>query len=548
MAEEARISHRFFIENGRVRDKIETALTRVRSRRAHDLEESIYLFYAERLTGISSVHDLNRLVRDRLVSDPDFLCATEEDLIGDDEATYDRTLFPDEVTMGQTALPVTYAYSPGEDLDGVTVRVPLPMAEHLTTGQLQWMVPGLREEQIGLLLRALPKMTRKLMMPLEGKIGQIAREFDPGRGDFLSALAEFISKRYRVAVRAGDWPAHSLPLHLKPRIEVIDGKNKTVASGRDLAMIHAVVEGREGVSDAWKKVADHWERRSLSAWTFGVLPEAVEIEAIAGTTQLGYLGLVEVEGRVDLRIFLKRIDAERGSPAGVRRLGELVMVRELEQLWKDLGGMARQSAPRQKEGGGFQVALENFGGQLTGKPRDPVSPEVMQKSAYEHILRHLLSLHPIFPLTEERFAGMIEAARRDMPRVVARVQGAAKLVGELRSKILASGKSYPGMDADLRRLVPADFLAMVPHGQLQHLPRYLRAMEIRVGRAALSPGKDQEKARQLLPFIGWEARVIESKHEEFRWMLEEFRVSIFAQELGTAQPASALRLRALGSF
>jgi ATP-dependent helicase HrpA len=172
----------------------------------------------------------------------------------------------------------------------------------------------------------------------------------------------------------------------------------------------------------------------------------------------------------------------------------------------------------------------------------------MQKSAYEHILRHLLSLHPIFPLTEERFAGMIEVARREMPRVVARVQGAAKLVGELRSKILASGKSYLGMDADLRRLVHADFLAMTPHGQLQHLPRYLRAMEIRGERAALSPGKDEEKARQLLPFIGWEARVIESKHEEFRWMLEEFRVSIFAQELGTAQPASALRLRALGSF
>ena len=548
VAEEARIAHRFFIENGRVRDKIETALTRVRSRRAHDLEESIYLFYAERLTGISSVHDLNRLVRDRLVSDPDFLCATEEDLIGDDEATYDRTLFPDEVTMGQTALPVTYAYSPGEEADGVTVRVPLPMAAHLTTGQLQWMVPGLREEQIGVLLRALPKATRKMLMPLEAKVGQIAREFDPGRGEFLSGLAEFISRRYRVAVRAGDWPVHSLPLHLKPRIEVVDGKNKTVASGRDLVMIHAVVEGREVVSDAWRKAADYWERRSLSAWTFGVIPEVVEVEEIAGTKQVGYLGLVEVEGRVDLRIFPKRMEAERESPAGLRRLGELVMVRELEQLWKDLGGMVRRSVPREKEGRGFQVALENFGGQLAGKPRDEILPEVMQKSAYEHILRHLLSLHPIFPLTEERFAGMIEAARRDMPRVVARVQGAAKLVGELRSKILAGGKGYVGMDADVRRLAPADFLAITPHGQLEHLPRYLRAMEIRGERAALSPGKDEEKARQLLPFIGWEARVIEPRREEFRWMLEEFRVSIFAQELGTAQPASAMRLRALGSF
>ncbi|MEA3209275.1 MAG: ATP-dependent helicase HrpA [Chthoniobacter sp.] len=269
VAEEARIPLRFFAENARVRDKIETALTRVRSRRAHDLEESLYQFYAARIEGVSSVHDLNRLVRSRLAGDPDFLCATEADLIGDADASYDRAMFPDQVSLGNTALPVTYAYTPGHEADGVTVRVPLPFAEQLTTGQLQWMVPGLREELIGVLLRALPKSIRKPLMPLEPKIREIASEFQPGRADFLPALAEFLTRKYRVTVRAEDWPPQSLPAHLQPRVEVVDRGNKTVAAGRDLASIQAQVESRDQRSEAWEKAARHWERRAVSAWSFG---------------------------------------------------------------------------------------------------------------------------------------------------------------------------------------------------------------------------------------------------------------------------------------
>ncbi|MEQ1852590.1 MAG: ATP-dependent RNA helicase HrpA, partial [Chthoniobacteraceae bacterium] len=140
VAEEAKLPHRFFLENHRVREKLETALTRVRSRRAHDLDESLYLFYAERITGVSSVHDLNALVRSRISREPDFLCATEADIIGDHDATFDRKLFPDKVTFGTTALPLNYAFAPGEETDGVTVRVPLPVAAELTSGQLQWMI------------------------------------------------------------------------------------------------------------------------------------------------------------------------------------------------------------------------------------------------------------------------------------------------------------------------------------------------------------------------------------------------------------------------
>ncbi|EDY22045.1 helicase-associated domain protein [Chthoniobacter flavus Ellin428] len=548
VAEEAKLPHRFFSENHQVREKIETALTRVRSRRAHDLDEAMYQFYAERITNVSSVHDLNRFVRDRIAREPDFLCATETDLVGEDDTTYDRQLFPDQVSLGNTALPVTYAYTPGQDADGVTVRVPLPVASQLTTGQIQWMVPGLREEQIGVLLRALPKTVRKTLMPLEPKVREIVAEFQPGRGDFLTALADFLSRKYRVMVRAEDWPPQSLPTHLQPRVEVIDRGNKTVAAGRDLEAIQAQVQKHDVRTDAWDKAVRKWERRGLTTWSIGDLPESVVVEEVGGAPLLAYPGLALREGEVDVRLFRQREEAEKASRQGVRRLAELILARDLTRVWKELAGLAKHlptHAPRQAAN--FHSALQQMSAKL--QPAAPfVTPEALQKSAYQHLLDHVLQLTPVFPLTEARFLAMAETARRELPGLTYQIGDRVRQLFDLREKLLASPKRYPGFDQDLQRLVPGDFLARTPHAQLPHLHRYLRAMQVRAERAVLNPAKDAEKAKQLEPFARWESRVPEAQQETFRWMLEEFRVSLFAQELGTAQPASAQRLKALGDF
>ncbi|MGB8166816.1 MAG: ATP-dependent RNA helicase HrpA [Chthoniobacteraceae bacterium] len=548
VAREARIQLRFFAENQKVCDKIETALTRVRSRRAHDLEESLYQFYGARIEGVSSVHDLNRFVRDRIARDPDFLCATEIDLIGDHDATYDRALFPDQVSMGNTALPVTYAYSPGEDADGVTVRVPLPVAEHLTSGQLQWMVPGLREEQIGVLLRALPKTVRKTLMPLEPKVAEVAREFQPGRADFLTALAAFLTKKYRVRVRAADWPAQSLPAHLQPRVEVVDRGNKMVAVGRDLSAVQAVVESRDVRSDAWEKAARIWERRGLSDWSFGDLPESIVVDEVGGAPLLAHPGL-EVDGDVvNVRLFRKREEAENASPAGVRRLAELVMARDLAKLWKELGSLARHLPSPGKQQTNFHDALQRMSAKLQGPAPVFLPAEALQKSAYEHLLTHTLALAPIFPLAASRFATLVEKARRDLPAYTYQLGEWTRQILGLRQAVLASPKRYATLDQDLQRIVPPDFLARTPHAQLPHLLRYLRAIQIRAERAAINPAKDAEKAKQLAPFHHWEKHVPVTQRDAFRWLLEEFHVSLFAQELGTAQPVSAQRLKTLGGL
>jgi ATP-dependent helicase HrpA len=561
VAGEAVIQQRFFAHNQELREKIEAVLTRVRNRRVEDLDEALYRFYAGRIKDVSSLHDLNRLVRERIGREPDFLCAKEADLFGHDDEegglSFDRAQFPDKVSLGNTALPLAYAYAPGEERDGVTVQVPLPLAERLTGGQLQWMVPGLREEQIGVLLRALPKSIRRPLMPLEPKVREIAAEFQPGQGEFLPALAEFLARKYKIDVRAADWPPESLPGYLQPRVEIMDRDNKPLTSGRDLNAIKADLESRDVRSDAWERAVKRWEKPALIAWSFGDLPESVVVEEVGGHPLLAYPGLAAGDGEgADLRLFRKREEAEAASRAGVRRLAERSLARDLAWVRKELASLLSRALAAKQAAPDFRSALDMLGGRLQakGKPGHataPVAlppPDLLPEAAYRHVLDAALILEPVFPLTLARFQKMTDDARRDLPLLARRTGEAIVKILDQQRKILASPKRYPGMEEDFRRLVPADFPARTPPDQLANLPRFLRAVEVRAERAVVSPSKDAEKAKLLAPFADWETRVPTESRETFRWLLEEFRVSIFAQELGTSKPVSAQRLKTLGNL
>ena len=197
--------------------------------------------------------------------------------------------------------------------------------------------------------------------------------------------------------------------------------------------------------------------------------------------------------------------------------------------------------------GNFQAALSQLS--LPATPAAAAVPkgsvEHLQQSAHEHILSHALRLQPLLPLTEKRFNALCDSVRKELPGLTHRVKTLSAQVHDLKQKILALPKPYPGLVQDVQRLVPLDLLSRTPHAQLQHLPRYLKAIQVRAERASLNPAKDADKAQQIADFSGWEAYVPRAHHETFRWMLEEYRVQVFAQELGTAQPVSVKRLEAM---
>ena len=548
VAGEVHLTQRFFEENRRLRDKIETGLTRVRSRRVLDLDGAFYEFYAQHIEGVSSVHDLNKLVRSRIGNEPDFLCATEAALMRGDGHDYDRTLFPDNVLLGNTALPVSYAYDPGDERDGVTLRVPLPVAEQLSTSQLQWMVPGLREEQMGVLLRALPKSLRRPLMPLEPKARELSGLFQPGSQGFLETLAALITKKYGVPVSAKDWPAETLPQHLCPRIEIVDATNKVIATGRNLDAIQEAVRNKGGRSREWDAAIMKWERPAITSWSFGDLPESIVVEMVAGAPVPAYPGLALRDGEVDVRLFRKREQAEKSSQAGVRRLAELTLARDLAWLWKQLRTLSPVQTSDVNKATNMRDLLEKINPSIpqlknAGDGRGE-GDGLLQESAFRHIINHSLTLDPVYPLTESRFKILLETARRELPALTHRVCELISQALALRRKILASSNRYAGMEQDITRLLPPDFPSQVPHPQLSNVCRFLRAVQIRAERAMLNPARDAEKAKQLLPFTGSLQSVTEDQRESFHWMLEEFRVSIFAQELGTAVPVSAQRLKA----
>ncbi|TDU80845.1 ATP-dependent helicase HrpA [Prosthecobacter fusiformis] len=535
------LPHRFFQHNQKLRDRLEATLTRVRSSRVYAIEEHLFEFYRARLEAISSVHDLNKLVNARVRDEPGFLCAREEDLTGGDDLSHDLEMFPDAASMGNSVLPITYAYKPGQEDDGVTVQVPQPMAEHLTSGQVLWMVPGLREEQITTLLRALPKTVRRDFMPLEVKAREIAKDFDPGRGDFHEALAEFLRQRYRLQVKATDWDAQTLPAYLQPRVEVMGQGNKAVMTSRDVDSIRETMRKQEQSrpSDAWDKTAKRFEDYALSSWSFGDIPETVLVETIHGVPVLGHPGLVLRDGEVDLRLFKQPEEARKQTPAAVRKLAENLLGKDIAWLHKELRILDVKAAPQKTLN--FQSGLAALGS--TPAANAPAGNKA--DAACDHILAHALRLEPLLPLTQKRFIEMCERTRRDLPALTHRVRDLLKQTEELRQKILAFPKRYSGLEQDLARLLPPNLLSVTPHAQLQHLPRYLKTILLRAERAANNPAKDLEKAACINDFNGWEQEVSAANRETFRWLFEEYRVSIFAQELGTAQPVSVKRLEAL---
>ncbi|PWT91734.1 MAG: ATP-dependent RNA helicase HrpA, partial [Proteobacteria bacterium] len=576
----------FLEHNRKLRQKIETWQTRSRRHDLADLDHALFEFYAKHIQNVASIHDLNRLLREN--SDPKFLHASETDVAGGQDLTVDLEAFPDRVNVGGHEVPLSYAYQPGEEQDGVTLTLDYHLAQAVSPASVEWAVPGLREAQVGELLRALPKTLRRELMPLAPKISEITRELQPGGGSLKQELAAFIRKRYGIEIPVNAWPAEAVPAHLRPRVRVLGEDQQALATGRDLVELRAhlekaVTEAPEPTAD-WARLAQQWERFGLTTWNFGDLPEDIEIpserghscpqqhgtqKVAQGSTQLAadkkvraptvlkaWPGL-ELEGHeVNLRLFRTREEAQRASLPGIQRLVELALQKDLAWLEKDLRGLAR-----------LEPLLSGF-----------VSVAEIQVSALEHLKNYLLPQESFPQLTEAHFRAAVEKARTRLPGLAQQLIDRLETILKLRQELLrrfglkaapvSTKKTLTGLDqlgavatvapskpslatSELASLLPKNFLETTPFEQLAHFPRYLKALLTRAERAALNPQKDQERARQLAPYVQ-ALRELQSKPstsvsaqpsiEEFRWLIEEFKVSLFAQELGTAVPVSAKRL------
>jgi len=551
--------YRFLAHNRRTRAKIENWRTRVRHHALGDLDQTLAEFYSRHLTGVSSLAELNRMLREPGAQER--LCISEAELAGGQVMEYDVAAFPDAVSVRGQPVPLSYAYAPGEDHDGVTIQLPFTLAQTASAALIEWSVPGLREEMVSVLLRALPKSIRRELMPLAPKVAQIVCEFQPTGTSFLQDLAAFLHRRYGVPATVADWPANALPAHLRPRVEILDHERKPLGTGRDLLQLQERLKQTQpeaivkSDSADWTRATQCWERFGLTDWTCGDLPERITVSKGPGLPEYAWPGIEYGEGVVNLRLFRNPDLARAASLIGAQRLVELAIQKDLAWLARDLRALSRYDTLYAPMGDSAEL----------------------RETALEHLKRYLLPTEPLPALTRAHFETAVAAARQRLPGLAVRFMDRLEPILQLRqqvrqrlgvsavpavprprtlSSLTQMGAPAPLRDAhplsaELEGLVPSRFLEGIAYDRLVHLPRYLKALLIRAERAVLNPVKNQQRLLRLAPYLdalgklqaqrggSAEAR---REREVFRWMIEEFKVSLFAQELGTAMPVSAKRL------
>ena len=518
--DEVALPYPFVAQNRDLRSRVETWQMQQRLMQFLDLDEAAYRFYAERLENVSSTHDLNRLIKKK---GADFLLMSEKHLAGE-QVDFDRDAFPNFLEVDGEQVPLSYAYRPGQDRDGVTLQLPYKLVHFVQPEVLDWLVPGLLEEKITHLLRGLPKRIRKRFVPVPDKAREIAAVLQPTHGAFLDSLSVHILSHYGIEISQSDWNVRDLPEHLQMRVEVRDEKEKAIVAARDLGVLREQLDAREEDvrSDAWMRAQKQVARRDVTGQTVGELPERVEVMQAGGMPIFGYVGLKREGDRVDVCLFKRADEAERETQAGWMRLCEREMRDEMRVLKRSLGDLAAFEGGR----------------------------EALREGAYENLMAHLFTRDAAFPITRQRFESRVQQARLYLQHLAPQLIQAMESLFETHREIRLLRGGYPDMEADLARLMPPDFLRQTPYDQVLHLSRFLKAIVIRAERAMLDPMKDRQKADQVQPFQDEVDELMDSELtgekreavQALRWMVEEFRVSVFAQELGTAQKVSPKRL------
>ena len=530
----------FLVHNQALIEKIAGLEEKIRRRDLLVDEEAMARFYEKRLSGIFDIRTLQRLIRDR--GNDAFLRMREEDLLVKTPDAEEIALFPEAVSAGGWRLNCVYRFSPGKPEDGVTLKIPVHAVPSLPASSLDWAVPGLLKEKVIALLRGLPKEYRKRLQPLAQTCDVILREMEQG-APLPTALGRFIYKKFGVDIPADRWPLDELEEHLKLRFSVVDGKDRELAAGRDISILQKGFVDKEE-SQAFAKARRRWEKSGLTEWDFGDLPESIPLSGGGIHDGVAYPALEAAEGGIRIRLFRSASEARRVHPLGVRTLLALLLREELRYLRKSL-------APS----GDLKLWAAAFGG-----------AKALESALCEKVVHDLLEADI---RTEAAFNSHAEKIR---PQLLPRGQELIQKIGPLikilydvstllRTLETSSYGNVPVLAflADLRdelsRLFPADFLIRYDDERLSHIGRYLRALAIRAERGAVHLEKALVRGEEIHEFVKRHLDLVgnlppfasEEKRQaidDLRWMIEEYKVSLFAQELKTAFPVSRKRLDA----
>ena len=530
----------FLAHNKTIEDQIRSMEVRTRKNTLLAALERLFTFYDRKIPqDIITTPAFEKWRSDEIKRNPRLLFMTREDMLADGAEWPSIRDFPDELDCGPVTLPLSYVLEPGAASDGVTVRIPVETLAQLNPERFTWLIPGHLREKIETIVRGLPKEYRRILPAAGALAAKCAETLKFGDGNLYDRLREVIRQATTVDVPRETLASIQVPEWMRMRFEVFGDNNKSIAVGRDLSEIKQALAPQ--LKGGLLKADKRFHRDDVKTWDFGDLPERIEIDRM-GLGLPAFPGIVDQKTSVSLRLFDSFESSQIATRAGSRRLfmfdaaeplrrhaGYIPGIEKLAQQYATLGNAADLR----------QLVLELIA------DRAFIGDQLPVRTEREFAFRTSVGIGRIAPAVQE--------AVPVLQQTLTLYQQCAFAINT--NKATAFGDNIHDMRTQLAKLMPKDFLISTPWEWLRHYPRYLQAILLRITK--LPSGGAQRDTKLMLEiqplYKGYEelrARqkdlgLNEAKIVEFRWLLEELRVSFFAQELRTSVPVSVKRMHEL---
>ncbi len=536
-------------------------------------EELIYAFYDQQVPqDICNGRNFENWYRSESKARPELLKLTRDELMRHEAAGITTSAFPRTVRLGGVDCQASYLHEPGDARDGLTVTIPLFVLNQVHDEQCEWLVPGMLKDKIQALLKSLPQRPRSRFVPLPESATRLAELLGTpdriGRIGLLDALLKQARDETSLDIKRADFKLDMVAPHLFMNFRVADEHGRQLGQGRNLGALKAewgakargafqalaslniaTTAGKSTVSDI--KVPESQETRALAApkkevpaapvqkadarytaWTFGELPELMEIGK-GSQTVIGFPALMDMGDAVSIQVFDEPHVAAAKHRAGLRRLCALHIKDALKYLEKNIPDLQKMA-----------VAYMPLGTQ-----------EELRGQILDVAMDRAFLLEPL-PTNAQDFERRVQEGRGRLTLIaneVARLAGTILVEYAVAARKIKDTKGAPDATQDtlaqLQRLVPKNFLTAAPWPQLAHFARYLKAITARLDKVRADPARDATKLAELRPqeqrywrLVAERKGQVDARMQELRWLLEELRVSFFAQELRTPQPVSVKRL------
>ncbi len=524
-------------------------------------DELIHAFYDAQVPAeVVSGATMERWYREEAKRQPRLLMLTREELMRHEAAGITTAAFPKTIRLGGIDCAASYLHEPGDAKDGLTVTVPIYVLNQVSEERCDWLVPGMLKDKVLALAKTLHQRPRSRLVPLPAYADEFVAETEFAQGDLVDALVRHVRERTQIAVQRNDFKREQLNPHLLMNFRVVDEHGRQLGAGRNLSALKAELGGQArsafqalaalkvagvpvppaasqrpsapGKPAAAPQPVAAQASEQYTTWTFGELPELLELRK-GGQSLIGFPALIDGRDHVEIEVFDEPEVAAAKHRGGLRRLVALQIRDALKYLEKNIPDLQKMA-----------VAYMPLG-----------TPEELREQIVELALERAFLAEPL-PTDAATFARRVEEGRGRLTLIaseVARAAGAVLLEWQAAQRKLKDARpakeTADDVAAQLARLVTKRFVVATPWAALGHLPRYLKGVQMRLDKWRADPARDAQRLAELRPLEQRFQRALaerkgrpDARLEEFRWLLEELRVSLFAQELRTPQPVSVKRL------